>query len=220
MRPVALLILLVGCFFQEANAQYEGPGVETCRLYAQRQLMREASTAKGVVIERDQNLVIERYTRKVGSQFVSSILTGNGAVVFANHAPSAELSFICLLADDKRAVFFEWLPRRDASAMAQCSRDESTRAEAKSCLQTLTNVGEMDLTQAYAARLADVRQIDVAAGNEAASDRYRASNRAWLAYREAECKRRRDLTPAGINPDDYEMACAIELTRRRLVDMR
>jgi uncharacterized protein YecT (DUF1311 family) len=213
----ALIALLL--FPLLANAQYDGPGVETCRLYAQRQLMRDANTARGIVIERDQHLVIERYTRKVGNQFVASILTGNGAVVFAN-APSAELAFICLLADDKRAVFFEWLPRRDASAMAQCTRDDTTRADPKSCLQTLTNVSEVDLTQAYASRLTDVRQIDVAAGNEAASDRYRASNKAWLAYREAECKRRRDFTPAGINPDDYELACAIELTRRRLVDMR
>jgi len=133
MRFLALLL-----FPLLANAQYDGPGVETCRLYAQRQLMRDANTARSIVIERDQSLIIERYTRKVGNQFVSSILTGNGAVVFAN-APSAELAFICLLADDKRAVFFEWLPRRDASAMTQCLRDDTTRASPRSCLQTLVD---------------------------------------------------------------------------------
>jgi len=212
-----LLVLLL--FPLMAHAQYDGPGVETCRLYAQRQLMRDANTAKSVVIERDQNLVIERYTRKVGNQFVSSILTGNGAVVFAN-APSAELAFICLLADDKRAVFFEWLPRRDASAMAQCTRDDTTRANPRSCLQTLIEVSEVDLTQAYASKLTDARQLDVAAGNEEPSDRFRASNKAWLQYRDAECLRRKDHAPAGIDPGDYQLACTIELTRRRLVDMR
>jgi hypothetical protein len=161
-----------------AHAQYDGPGVEVCRLFAQRQLIRDAGTARTVMIERDHSLIIERYTRKVGNQFVSSILTGNGAVVFAN-APSAELAFICLLADDKRAVFFEWLPRRDASAMAQCTRDDTTRANPRPCLQTLLEVTEGDLTQAYAARLTETRQADVAASNEAASDRYRASNKAW-----------------------------------------
>jgi len=214
MRFLVLLLLPL-----MANAQYDGPGVETCRLYAQRQLMRDASTARVVVIERDQHLVIERYTRKVGNQFVSSILTGNGAVVFAN-APSAELAFICLLADDKRAVFFEWLARRDASAMAQCTRDDTTRANPRTCLQTLMDVGELDLTQAYSIRLTEARQLDAAAGNEAASDRYRASNKAWLEYRDAECQRRKDHTPAGIDPGDYQLACIIELTRRRLVDMR
>jgi len=112
-----LLLLLLAPL--AVSAQYDGPGVEVCRLFAQRQLIRDAGTARTVVIERDHSLVIERYTRKVGNQFVSSILTGNGAVVFAN-APSAELAFICLLADDKRAVFFEWLPRRDASAHPTC----------------------------------------------------------------------------------------------------
>jgi uncharacterized protein YecT (DUF1311 family) len=172
-----------------------------------------------VVIERDHSLIIERYTRKVGNQFVSSILSGNGAVVFAN-APSAELAVICLLADDKRAVFFEWLPRRDASAMAQCTRDDTTRANPRQCLQTLLEVSEGDLTQAYAARLTETREADVAAGNEAASDRYRASNKAWLEYRDTECQRRKDSTPAGTDPGDFQLACIVELTRRRLVDMR
>ena len=215
-RILVFIAAFVPCV---ASAQYDGPGVEACRLYAQRQLMRDANTAKNVVIDRDANLVIERYTRKVGNQFVSSILTGNGAVVFVN-APSAELAFICLLADDKRAVFFEWLPRRDASAMAQCTRDDSTRANPRSCLQTLLEVTEADLTHAYANKLTESRQLDIAAGNEEPSERFRASNKAWLQYRDAECLRRKDQTPAGTDPGDYQLACTVELTRRRLVDMR
>lgn len=212
-----LLLLLL--FPVIANAQYAGPGVDTCLGYAKRQLARDANTARDVVIERDANLVIERYTRKVGNQFVSSILSGNGAVVFAN-APSAELAFICLLADEKRAVFFEWLPRRDASAMAQCTRDDTTRASPRTCLQTLLEVSEQDLSQAYAQRLTDARQNDAAGGNEGWSDRYRASNKAWIEYRDSECERRKDQTPTGIDPGDYQLACIVELTRRRLVDMR
>lgn len=214
-----IIAILAALLPSLASAQYEGPGVEACRLYAQRQLARDANTARTVVIERDASLVIERYTRKVGNQFVSSILTGNGAVVFAS-APAAELAFICLLADDKRAVFFEWLPRRDASAMAQCMRDDTTRTNPRPCLQTLIEVSEADLTQAYASRLTESLQRDVAAGNEEPSDRFRASNKAWLQYRDAECQRRKDQTPAGIDPGDYQLACTIELTRRRLVDMR
>jgi len=125
MMRVGLFLLLLLVSFSTA-AQYNGAAVEACRAYANKQLFRDASTAKDVVIDRDANLVIERYTRKLGSQYVSSILTGNGAVVFYN-APSAELAFICLLADEKRPVFFDWLPRRDVSAMMQCMRDESIR---------------------------------------------------------------------------------------------
>src|SRR5207344_1195397 len=58
MRTLLLLLL----FPLLANAQYDGPGVEVCRLFAQRQLVRDANTARTVVIERDNSLTIERYT--------------------------------------------------------------------------------------------------------------------------------------------------------------
>jgi len=103
MRPFAVLLVLLA---NPAFAQYTGPAVEACRAYAKLEMKREGNRAQDVVIERDQSLAIQRYTRKLGTQFVSSILTGNGAVVLEN-APSAELSFICLLADEKRALFFE-----------------------------------------------------------------------------------------------------------------
>ena len=107
MRAFAFLMIFLAT---PVLAQYNGPAVEACRALAKQEAARDGTKAKDIVFERDQNLQIERYTRKLGNQFVSSILRGNGAVVL-DGAPSAELSFICLLADDKRAVFFEWLPR-------------------------------------------------------------------------------------------------------------
>jgi len=171
------------------------------------------------VIERDQALSIERYTRKLGNQFVSSILRGNGAVVLEN-APSAELAFICLLADDKRAIFFEWLPRPNASALAQCSRDTALREQPKPCLETLLQVAENDLMQSYAMTFQDARERDHAAGNEKAADTFRKANDEWRQYRDAECARRRDNAPKGLTPEHQYLACFVELTRRRALDMR
>ncbi len=217
MRFAFLLFLIfISC---EAMAQYSGPAVEACRVYAKKQLFRDANTAKEVVIERDTSLVIERYTRKAGSQFVSSILTGNGAVVFDN-APSAELGFICLLAEEKRPVFFDWLPRRDASAMSQCMRDEAMRANPRPCLELLLQLAESDLTLAYAHSFQEARERDSGSESEPFTEAYRKANDGWRQYRDAECARRRDSAPPGVGPDDYQMACMIELTRRRLVDMR
>lgn len=201
----ALLLLLLPLV---AHAQYEGPGVEVCRQYAQRQLMRDASTARNVVIERDPSLVIERYTRKVGNQFVSSILTGNGAVVFAN-APSAELAFICLLADDKRAVFFNWFPRRDAPSLAQCRRGGGSAGD---CLESLLTIAEQELTALYATHSVEAREADAKAGNQNASTTFQRSIDSWRAYRDAECARR----AAG----DERKACMLDLTRRRALDLR
>ena len=211
--------LLIALVPSVVIAQYNGPAVEACQAYAKKQLFRDASTAKDVVIERDGSLVIARYTRKLGSQYVASILTGNGAVVFHN-APSAELAFICLLADEKRPVFFEWLPRRDASAMTQCMRDDSVRENPRPCLETLLQVTEGDLTQLYAQRFQEANERDLASGSRALTNAFRKSNQEWLQYRDAECARRREYTPEGVRPDDYELACIVELTRRHLVDMR
>jgi uncharacterized protein YecT (DUF1311 family) len=215
MRLAVLFFLLTNTAF----AQYDGPAVDTCLAYAKSEAKREGTSAKDIVFERDQSLMLERYTRKLGNQFVSSILRGNGAVVL-NNAPSAELSFLCLLADDKRAVFFEWLPRLNPSAMAQCTRDEVLRGKPRTCLETLLSVAETDLMQAYSAHFQEARERDHKAGNEAAVNTFRKANEEWRQYRDAECQRRRDHTPKGIAAEDLLLACAVELTRRRALDMR
>ena len=208
MRLLFLLLVATPVF-----AQYNGPAVDTCLAHAK----REAPNAKDVVFERDQNLQIERYTRKLGTQFVSSILRGNGAVVL-DGSPSAELSFVCLLADDKRALYFEWLPRPNAPALPQCTRDPSLKT--KGCLEHLLQVAELDLTQSLATRFQESRERDDAAGNERAATAFRKANDEWRQYRDAECARRREHAPKGVAADDYQLACTLELTRRRALDMR
>jgi uncharacterized protein YecT (DUF1311 family) len=210
MRLIMLAAVLVAA---SARAQYQGPAVESCRTYAIKQLKANGNQARDVVFERDRYLLIERYTRKVGNQFVSSVLTGNGAVVYSG-TPSAELSFLCLLADEKRAVFFTWLPRQDAGALAQCTRDDALRAKSRPCLEALLQVAEADLGQLYATGFQEANER-----GEAAVAAYRKSNDEWRQYRDAECQRRRDAGSAGA-ADDRQLACIVDLTRRRAWDMR
>src|SRR5262249_4386687 len=108
-----LVALILGAGAMPALAQYAGPGVETCRAYAERDMKKGTAKVQSVVFERDRELNIDRYTAKVGSQFVSSLLYGNGAIVYAGGVPATEMTFVCLLADEKRAVFFHWFPRPD-----------------------------------------------------------------------------------------------------------
>jgi uncharacterized protein YecT (DUF1311 family) len=204
-------------FSTSAFGQYNGPAVEACRAFAKREMARDGTRAKDIVFERDQELSLERYQRKLGNQSVSSILRGNGAVVLDN-APAAELSFVCLLADDKRALFFEWLPRPHPSPLKQCSRDDANKAHA--CLETLLQVAENDLMQSYAVRFQDARERDHGTGKEIFADTFRKANDEWKQYRDAECARRRDVVPPGVSMQDYQLACLVELTRRRALDMR
>lgn len=197
-----------------AHAQDPGPAVEACRGYAKKEAERDGIRVSDVVLERDGALVAERYGRKVGGQLVSTILTGNGAVVMPS-TPSAELSFICLLADGKRPVFFNWLPRQNVAALAQCRRDEQVRAQSRSCLELLLRTAEMDLGTVYAHRFQEAN-----ARGEDTLGAYRRSNDEWRQYRDAECARRRDTPPAGVAPEEAHLACMVELTRRRALDMR
>lgn len=215
MRLMGILLFLVS---SPLLAQYDGPAVESCRAYAKREVEREGTRAKDVVLDRDSSLSLDRYARKAGSQLVSSILTGNGAVVLAG-TPSAELSFICLLADEKRPIFFAWLPRRNPSAFSQCTRDEALRKDPSECLKTLLVVAENDLTMAYASVFHAARQRD-GEGDEPHTDMFRKSNDDWKRYRDAECARQRDAAPQGAVPEHRDLACRVDLTRRRIVDMR
>jgi hypothetical protein len=105
--PTPLNILLTGAALLAASpslAQYEGPGFSTCMQYGEKQLMRDG-TIRSVVFVNDKDTVIERYTENVGSQFVSSILTGK-ATIERNSGKAQKLRYLCLLADDKTPVFF------------------------------------------------------------------------------------------------------------------
>lgn len=193
-----------------AMAQYRGPAVDACLAQAKRQQEGPAQ----IVIERDASLQIAHAARKVGSQAVSAVLTGNGAVAFAE-TPSAELSFVCLLADEKRAVFFSWLPHSNPGALASCARSAELRARLRPCLENLHQMAEQELLVVYGHRFQQANERGAA--TVAA---FRKSNDAWRAYRDAECARRREPPPQGAAGEDLELACLVELTRRRAAEVR
>jgi len=205
MRYPAFLVFF---FCTSAFSQYSGPAVQACLDYAKRE------QKQNVVFERDGSLQIERYTRKLGSQFVSSILTGNGAVAL-DGAPSAELAFICLLENEKKPLFFEWMPRPTAPAAAQCLRSPELQRNPRACYELLHRVAEQDLTLVYAQRFQEANER-----GDAAVAAFRKSNDEWKRYADAECARRRGIAPAGVAPDDYALACQVDLIRRRALDMR
>jgi uncharacterized protein YecT (DUF1311 family) len=214
---VALLMLSAPT---AALADATGAAADACRAYARHELTRDGATIEDVVIERDRDLALQRYGRSVGTQRVGAILSGKGAVVYPS-TPGIELSFVCLLARDGRPVFFHWIPRRDASALTQCTRSEALRsAGPRSCLEGLLAVEERDLTQLYGARLQQARERDAAAGGERAYRVLSSSNKAWREYRDAECARRGASPAAGQDAADLVLACEVELTRLRAAEMR
>jgi hypothetical protein len=204
MRCLVLLFLPL-----TALAQVSGPAVEACRVHAERDLKKGGSGAKAVVFDRDPSLLMEKHARKMGNQFVSSILSGNGAITRAV-GPAVELSFVCLLASDRQVLFFHWVPRHAAPSLAQCKRGGA----AGDCLQLLLDLAERDLVEVAAFRFQDSLEADAKAGNENASSAYRNAAAAWRAYRDAECARR------GAAGTDAWRGCMVDLTKRRYLDLR
>lgn len=204
-----LLLLLLAALPLGASAQYAGPAVETCRAYGEREMKRNGAGIQGLAFDRDASLIIEKYVRKAGSQFVSSILSGNGAIL-RPAGPAVELSFVCLLADERRALFFHWMPRRHAPALAQCRRGK----DPGTCLQLLYEIAERDLLEASALSFQASLAADAKAGNDSASTAYRNAAAAWRAYRDAECLRR------GAAGSDPWRACMADLMLRRYLDLQ
>jgi uncharacterized protein YecT (DUF1311 family) len=205
----AMLLLILLALPLAAWAQASAPGVETCRAYGEREAKKDGADVQSLVLDRDRTLFSQRYARKAGNQFVGAILSGNGAITRAS-GPAVEFSFVCLLASDKQALLFHWVPRKDAPALAQCRRG----AAPGECLQLLLDVAERDLVEAAAYRFQDSLEADAKAGNENASNAYRSAATTWRAYRDAECARR------GPSGSDAWRGCMVDLTRRRYLDLQ
>ena len=201
------LFFLLSALPLACSAQYAGPAVEACLAYANKNLTQTGAAKAAVAFDRDASLVIERYTKKAGSQFVSSLLVGNGAIVYPQGL-TIEISFLCLLASDRQAVFFDWRPRRDAPVLAHCRRGK----DAAACLESMLLLAEQDLTALYSRHFIEARQADSAAGNEERVAAFRKSADAFKAYRDAECARQAK--------GEAHTACMIELTRRRSQDLK
>lgn len=206
-----LALLLAAALPLGAAAQYDGPAVPACRSYAERELKKQmGDDMRALVIDNDRHLHLAREARKLGSQPVAASLAGHGAIV-RRTGPAIELAFVCLLASEKRALWFHWTPRRDAPALRQCQRGGGA---AQDCLQLLHELAERDLVEVSARRFQESLDADASAGNDAASTAYRNSAASWRAYRDAECVRR------GPGGSDAWRACMADLTRLRYFDLQ
>jgi hypothetical protein len=204
------------------QAQSGEAAVDACRSYAKRELARSGTAFRDLVLDRDDALLEQQYRRKLGGQSVSSVLSGRGAIVLEG-APSVELDFVCLLASERRALFFHWTPRSDAGAMRRCSRGAASAASAaalRTCVAALLELEEMGLTRISALRFQESLDADTTVGNEDASNAYRVAASAWRAYRDAECARRMRVIQPASEADLVRASCMAELTRKRYQDLR
>lgn len=199
----SLLVLAI------AVAQGADPAAQSCSQLGERELKRAGLEVRALEIDAGRHLLLGRERAKLGSQPIGASLSGYGAIVPPS-GPPTEIAFVCLLTSEKRALWFHWLPRRDADALKQCRRI----ADVQDCLRQLLETAERDLVEVSAYRFQDSLDADAKAGNDAASSAYRNAAAAWRSYRDLECARR------GAPGSETWQACRVDLTRRRYTDLQ
>ena len=77
----ALLLLVLATLPLATFAQYSGPALDACRAFGERELQRDGTDVKSLAFNNDRHLLLERESRKLGSQPIAASLSGHGAIV-------------------------------------------------------------------------------------------------------------------------------------------
>ena len=187
-----------------AAQDYRGPAVDACARLARDELRQNRVAVTSVKLVLNE---IEKYTRKLGTQFVSSVLTGT---LYAD-LPDGNVKrakYLCLLADDRTPVFLrlDWV---STSAL------EETCGGNFEC--TAREVSEMDrrIDQDFRERLEEAKAaMPVEDFAEYATSAEREL-RAWRDYRDAACALSFIEAPRGPGARN-EQGCRKSMTSGRL----
>ena len=91
-----------------ANAQSSDPTVKSCQTYA-RELYREVKEIRQIQLIDDAKTRRDRFENKVGSQFISTEVMGNGRLM--TQKGWQNFSYLCLLESETKALYFRILSR-------------------------------------------------------------------------------------------------------------
>lgn len=225
LRPA--LFLLAVCWLalgsvHPAGAQAAEPsGTSTlaaCQSYATRYYQQVNPELFVSIRLLEEGVSEEKYENKVGSQFVSTVLSGNGIWQGKAGGPS-DVRFTCLLENSAKAVYFAIAEdkRRDPVAVCWDGFEPSGWGKMTQCLQ--------DSLKREEAALADLQtkaaqQAGESLDKVSAKKTLQESNAQWLKYRDSECDRRQAFVAGRNHPDIGELTCQIHKTAERISDLK
>lgn len=190
----------------------------TCQRYATQyyQQVNPEHFASIQLLEEDLNE--EKYEDKVGSQFISTVLSGHGVWNDKSGEPSS-IGFTCLLENSDKAVFFNTAEDKHRDPVDVCwDRFEPGEwGKMTQCLQDALKREETMLAdlQGKAAHQAE-QSMDKNAANQA----FHESSTQWRKYRDTECVRRQAFVAGRNHPDIGELTCQIRKTDERISDLK
>jgi len=220
------LFLLAGCGLAQgaeplAAAKAEPSPASTldaCQRYATGFYKKISPEHFASIVLLEENFNEEKYEDKVGSQFVSTVLSGEGIWKDKTGGPST-VHFLCLLQDSKTPVFFDVLDEEPRDPVAAC-----WDAFEPSGWDKITRCLEGALKREEAALAEEIKKVTEQAKQSmdklSAEKTLKASNAQWVQYRDGECDRRMAAVMGRNHPDLDELTCKIRKTADRIADFR
>ena len=221
------LFVLTGCWLAlgnsrpasaDANEPSATPALDACQGFATRHY-RQLNPEQFVsvqLLEEDVNQ--DKYEGKVGSQFVSTVLSGDGIWQDKTGGPS-NVRFICLLENPEKPVFVDLVEDgpRDPVDVCWDAFEPAGWGKMTQCLQDSLKREEAALADALnkAAQQAG-QSLDKASAKKTLQE----SNARWAKYRDTECARRQAFVAGRNHPDIGELTCQIQKTAERISDLR
>lgn len=221
------LFLLTGCWFvlgssrpagANANEPSATSALDACQSFATRHY-RQVSPEHFVSVRLlEEGVNQEKYQEKVGSQLVSTVLSGHGIWQDKTAGPS-NVRFVCLLENPEKPIFVEMIEegRRDPVDVCWDAFEPSEWGKMTQCLQGSLKREEAALADALNKA---TQQAGQSLDKAAAKQTLRESNARWVEYRDIECARRQAFVAGRNHPDIGELTCQIQKTAERISDLQ
>jgi uncharacterized protein YecT (DUF1311 family) len=194
------------------------PALDACQSFATshyRQVSPESFVSVRLL---EEGVNQEKYENKVGSQLVSTVLSGQGVWQDKTGGPS-NVHFVCLLESPEKPVFVDIIEdgRRDPVAVCWDAFEPAEWGKMSQCLKDSLKREESALADALnkAAQQAG-QSMDKASAKKTLQE----SNTQWIKYRDTECARRQAFVAGRNHPDIGEFTCLIRKTAERISDMQ
>jgi uncharacterized protein YecT (DUF1311 family) len=226
-RSMLVLFVLAGCWLAlgsdhparaDAAEPSETPTLDACQSYATRhyQKVRPGNFVSIKLLE--EGVKEEKYEDKVGSQSISTVLSGRGIWQDKAGGPS-DVRFVCLLESSAKPIFVAIVEDRQRDPVAVCwdGFEPSGWDKMTQCLQ--------DSLKREEAALADLltkatQQAEQSLDKISAKQTLQDSNAQWRKYRDIECDRRQAFVAGRNHPDIGELTCQIHKTAERISDLK
>ena len=219
-RPMLALFLTVCSLAlgSDRPARADAMTLDACQRYATRHY-QQVSPERFVSIQLlEENVEEEKYEDKVGSQFISTVLSGRGIWQGKAGGPS-DVRFVCLLENSTKPVFVAIVEERRRDPVDVCwdGFEPSGWGKMTKCLE--------DSLKREEAALADLldkasQQAGQSLDKISAKKTLAESNAQWRKYRDTECARRQAFVAGRNHPDIGELTCQIQKTAGRISDLK